>query len=123
MQGLDIVADRDRLDSELWQQLLDQVYLLNPVPEIVSSEDFVKQVNVFDDLLPQDLRLLLDVNRPMAQVVYVWHDTLHKARQVLIIELVVKAKLQFFSSEFLLPTGVESRVGLYAQHGLDLQTV
>lgn len=59
----------------------------------MGSKHLIKKVDVLDDLLPKCLRLLLDVDRAMTQVVYVRHDALHEPRQKLVALVVVQVVL------------------------------
>lgn len=73
----DIVLDRDGLNTELRQELLDQLYLRNPISEIMCLQDIEKEVNVLRDLLPHHLGLLLDVQRAIAKIINVRDYILH----------------------------------------------
>ena len=110
LKWLDVVAQRNGLHAELRQQFQYLPHMLCVFSEVVGSEHLVKKVDVLDHLFPESLRLLLDVDRAIAQVVYVRYDSLHEPRQKLVAQTVVQVVFELVFIVFLLAFGVEAGV-------------
>ena len=89
LKWLDVIAKCDGLHAELRQQFQHLPHMLSVFSEVVGSEHLIKKVDMLDHLFPESLRLLLDVDSAIAQVVYVRYDSLHEPRQKLVAQTVV----------------------------------
>lgn len=77
LELLNVLAQGDGLNLELRQHLVDQLYLLHALSDMVRVDNVEEEVDVLNDRLPQELGHVAHCKRVLRQEVHLRHQFLH----------------------------------------------